>query len=372
MLAAAACGPQDPFEGALEAVAVSSGLTHSCALLPDGRVACWGRNRYHALGLPADAELVDNTTDRPMLVRDEVPVADQLQCGIDQCCVMAAGELWCWGWLVGRRPMQMQTGLEIAGPAVGTFPSYCATTGEGEVWCWGRLAPPVEVEESDEPDEPWRDPVRIEGVTDALAVGVGMHHVWALERSGSLKCWGRRLDLDVPPSKHEETVWDPYELGHIDRPAGLAMAWEGGCAWSEDGLGWCFGDNHRGQVGDGTTEYQGELVLVDGLSDIVQMDTASSASAAHTCALTGDGRVHCWGSNSAGQLGDGESGSYIAPSPWPVRDLPPARFVAVGHARSFAILEDGRVAAWGSNSYWGALGTGTSSSVPIPVQPLDP
>lgn len=84
LLAGAACGPNDPFEGALEAVAVSSGDSHSCALLPDQRVACWGRNASGALGLPSDAELVDHQTDRPMLVRDEVFPADDVQCGINQ------------------------------------------------------------------------------------------------------------------------------------------------------------------------------------------------------------------------------------------------------------------------------------------------
>lgn len=374
VLGTAGCGPDDPFEGALEAVAVSSGTSHACAVLPDRRVACWGRNASNALGLPPDAELVENQTDRPLLVRDEVFPADEVQCGISQSCVMASAGLWCWGRVTPRG--RLETDLDIVSPAVGARPSLCARTAAGEAWCWGPMAPPVEAEGGDEPEDPWQDigweaPVLIEGVTDVLVVGVGMDHACALERSGSLKCWGRRLDLDVPPWQHEETEWEPYELGHIDRPAGLTMAWDGGCAWSEDGHGWCFGANQRGQVGDGTTEYRGELVRVEGLSNIVQMSTASVAYGGHTCALLGDGGVQCWGNNGSGQLGDGEKGSFIAPTPWPVRDLPPARFVAVGNGTSFAILEDGRVAAWGSNSN-GKLGTGTSSTVPIPVLPLEP
>ena len=72
----------------------------------------------------------------------------------------------------------------------------------------------------------------------------------------------------------------------------------------------CWGWNGFGQLGDGTTTDRSTAVDVIGLVGGV---AAVSAGGSHTCALTGEAGLKCWGRNNLGQLGDGTTVDGIAP-----------------------------------------------------------
>ncbi len=92
-----------------------------------------------------------------------------------------------------------------------------------------------------------------------------------------------------------------------------------------------------------------------------------TAGGDHTCAILDDGSVRCWGSNSDGQLGDGTTTSRNTPtalSSWPSGRTAVA--ITAGGYHTCAILDDGSVRCWGYNS-GGQLGDGTTTSRNTPT-----
>jgi alpha-tubulin suppressor-like RCC1 family protein len=129
----------------------------------------------------------------------------------------------------------------------------------------------------------------------------------------------------------------------------------------KDGTVWAWGNNSNGQLGNGTTTDSHIPIQVSGLSGM----TAIAAGNNFTVALKNDGTVWIWGGNSNGQLGNGTmTDSYI---PIQVSGLSGMTAIAAGNNFTVALKNDGTVWTWGGNSN-GQLGNGTTTDSHIPVQ----
>lgn len=111
----------------------------------------------------------------------------------------------------------------------------------------------------------------------------------------------------------------------------------------------CWGDNEKGQLGDGTTKRRGAPARVA----LGGRATQVSPGWGHTCALRSDGRAFCWGSGR--------------PRPAPVALPADVVEVAAGGQHSCARRRDGSVWCWGSGHY-GQLGDGTTADRERPVR----
>jgi alpha-tubulin suppressor-like RCC1 family protein len=134
------------------------------------------------------------------------------------------------------------------------------------------------------------------------------------------------------------------------------------CALTGDGGIKCWGANDNGQLGDGTTTHRTTPVDVLGLASGVQ---AVSAGYWHTCALTADNAPLCWGNNSNGELGDGTTTQRTTPV-GVVGLAGGVSAVVGGGGHTCALTEDNAALCWGWNTY-GQLGDGTRVDRLIPV-----
>ncbi len=153
------------------------------------------------------------------------------------------------------------------------------------------------------------------------------------------------------------------------RTVGVQLFATGGahtCAVDFEGQVRCFGDNTYGQLGIESTEKIGddESPVDAGLSvDLPEPIRQISAGLEHTCGLSVDGAVYCWGRNKFGQLGYGHDedwGDEVGETPASAGAVAlggPAVAVVAGRAHTCASLSDGSVRCWGGGEL-GQLGLG--------------
>lgn len=138
------------------------------------------------------------------------------------------------------------------------------------------------------------------------------------------------------------------------------------CALADRGEVLCWGLNTHGQLGTGDTIDRAVPTPVPGLTDVKSI----GATAHGTCAVKHDGTVWCWGANDLGQLGQGGSDADPHPTPVQVVDVHDTYWVTGGDGHVCSVTWEGYVSCWGSNSDGqlanGAVGgfSGTATRLP--------
>jgi len=136
----------------------------------------------------------------------------------------------------------------------------------------------------------------------------------------------------------------------------ITAGWAHTCTITPQGGVQCWGNDDYGQLGDGTWNRSNVPVGVLGLTG----GTTIVAGANHTCLLAGDA-VWCWGQNNKGQIGDGTTTNRNVP----VQVLSGVANITAGLDYTCAVMLDGHVMCWGNNEN-GQLADGTKTSHTLP------
>ncbi|MFN3198296.1 MAG: fibrinogen-like YCDxxxxGGGW domain-containing protein [Bradymonadia bacterium] len=340
---------------------VSSGWHHTCALFTDGRVKCWGYNSHAELGSGNVAHLGDGASE----MGDNLPfvnfgtgrTAVYVDSGVHHsCAILDNNDVKCWGYnghgetgvgfsggYIGdangaemgdnRPPVNLGSNLTVAHVDAAYFHS-CALFDDGRVKCWGRnnygqigygsntIIGDVAGEMGD--NLPFVD---LGTGRTAKHVEGGIYHTCALLDNDRVKCWGRNNYGNLGYGDNNNRGDGPNEMGdnlpYVDlgtdgqgNPLLVDRLWVDAyhnCAQLQNGGVKCWGHGTHGALGLGESNHRGDAANEMG-NNLPYVDLGTGRSVVDmtlgylfSCAQLDDGGVKCWGYNAHGQLGQGNT-----------------------------------------------------------------
>ncbi len=208
-----------------------------------------------------------------------------------------------------------------------------------------------------DPDPP-EDP---EQYSDWSSVALGDYHGCGIKMAGELWCWGQNfaaqlgigntLDRPKPSRVGDDDDWLEISAGNAET-----------CGIRAEGELWCWGSNSDGELGLGDTDQRLTPTRVGTESDWTSISIIGST---HTCGIRAEGELWCWGWNSDGQLGLGDTDQRLTPtrvgteSDW--------TSISIENDSSCGIRAEGELWCWGSNIV-PAMGIGFWPLIPSPVR----
>jgi alpha-tubulin suppressor-like RCC1 family protein len=340
------------------AKAVAAGAHHTCAVLDDGSVRCWGFGGDGRLGYAATASIGD---DEPPAAAGPVDLgagrtATAITAGTGHtCALLDDGSVRCWGYGEDGRlgygdsasigddeppaaagPVNLGVGRTARAITAGSGHT-CAVLDDGGVRCWGyaangRLGYADTVRIGDDETPAAAGPVDLGPGRTATAITAGEAHTCAILDDGAVRCWGYGLygalgygyTTNVGDDEHPSAA-EPVYLGAGVTAVAISAGELHTCIVQNDGRVRCWGFGGNGRLGYANVRNIGdnELPFAAGTVDVGAGRTATAISAGwfHTCARLDDRSVRCWGYASAGRLGrcsdvdigDDETPGAVAP-----------------------------------------------------------
>jgi Regulator of chromosome condensation (RCC1) repeat len=213
------------------------------------------------------------------------------------------------------------------------------------------------------PGEDFRlTPGPVASLLAVVSFSVGPVHTLAVRSNGDVWGWGYNLDYQL--GSPTGAIQSPTLVAGVSNVAAVCAGGSHSLFLLADRTVWALGTNTFGQLGDGTnTTATSVPVQVKDLQDVVEV----ACGIDYSMARLGDGTVHAWGRNQAGQLGDDTKIDRNTAAP--VIGLSAVTAIAAGENHSLAISSGGSVWAWGQNGV-GELGDGTIVERLLPVQTL--
>ncbi|MDC0672522.1 RCC1 domain-containing protein [Nannocystis radixulma] len=370
---------------------VSAAGKHTCAVVGDADVYCWGDNERGQLGLGEFARAPRRWPEGHVFGK-----VDRVIAGAGTC-IVAEGTLRCAGPIHSQPRSRFEALPGVTGVTAAAAGPYgvCAAVAGDRVACWH------------EREQEAPAPFVVPAAGRAVDLAVAELRACAVGHDGKLRCWGLDVGHSVyraPPKRRLEAIEageirGPHHCG--DRADGRPGCWNFGlmrwfrdllppphsegaalvipgiseatavalgnvqtCVLRRDGGVWCEGPDGPRRVLAAALQGRAVRSIAAPGRGICVLDTGGAvacqdfavppglprlaelvAGSEHLCGRGEAGEVVCWGGNEAAQLGEGS----CAPQNGAVRvALPgPARSLAAGRSHSCAVLQDGALWCWG-------------------------
>jgi E3 ubiquitin-protein ligase HERC3 len=306
-------------------VVAGRGSSFTCALLDDATVKCWGYNGYGQLGyndttqrsVPADpaVNLGSSNTTKTIALGDN-----------HTCVILDNNGVKCWGYngygqlgygdsstRSAPAATTVNLGAGTAAKSVVAGTSFtCALLANNSVKCWGlNNYGQLGYGDSTSRSAPADASVNLGTGRTAKRIVAGVSHVCAILDNDSAKCWGYNGygQLGYGDTNNRLTPPDTaINVGNGHTVKALAAGNSHTCATLDDDTVKCWGSNGYGQLGyEDTNQRSAPPALAVNLGT-GRVPRRLLAGTDQTCVVLTDNGVKCWGSNASGMFGAGLSG----------------------------------------------------------------
>jgi len=384
-----------PFNVRLTFTGLAAGGLHTCGLTAGGAY-CWGLNIYGQLGGPTGSVIMDSV---PLLVSSPTQFVQTVGGEQHSCALSSAAAAFCWGHndqdelgdgatngpdqCPGAQTLLVEcdkTPVRVAGSGTAPLAFTSLTSGPlalhtcgladgGIAYCWGYNYG-GQLGDNSTTNRP--APVHVVGSGTAplvfTALSAGGVHTCGVTADNAVYCWGTGALGDSTMTESHTPVQVAASGTAPLRFTAVTARRLHSCGLTTDGAVYCWGSNNLGELGDGSTTGSNTPVQVAGSGAAPLAFTSLSGGDLHTCGVTTVGAVYCWGFNGNGQLGDSTTSNRTRPVHVAGSGTAPLIFAAVaaGEAHTCGVTVDHAVYCWGYGSD-GELGNGARSNQLTPI-----
>lgn len=274
------------------------------------------------------------------------------------CLINFAGEVFCRGdnalGQLGTPDLALPVKLPAKATRVATSASAsCVLLENGSVYCWGQgnAAPSIKA-----------------GLTNIVTLSAHSNGFCSLSNAGKVQCWGDNKFGQLGNGQTQASIEPVVPTGLDSGVLVLGTGTSHSCAvHAVKGL-YCWGTNGQGQLGIGTTMAAATPTLVTDFKLPPEKVRQIDGGLGHTCLVTTDSEVYCWGDNMMNQLSLANVNNALKPVKIDIlgEDI---QSIDIGHSHSCATTVDGAVKCWGWNLF-NQLGNGGTANAATPVEVL--
>jgi alpha-tubulin suppressor-like RCC1 family protein len=254
--------------GLTGAVALAAGYAHTCALLGTGALRCWGENREGQLG---NGTTANPGTATPVAVSGITTGSAITTGAYHSCALLGNGTVRCWGrnsqgQLGNGTFTSSSTSVAVAGlsgvaAVSGGGEHTCALLTDGTVRCWGGN---TNGQLGNGTTTTVAAPVLVAGMTGVVGISAGWRHTCAVLSDGTIRCWGQNQFAQLGNGTTTQSTV-PVQVSGITGAVAVTAGWyHHSCALLGGGTVKCWGENTWGQFGNGTTTNSSTPVTMTG------------------------------------------------------------------------------------------------------------
>jgi len=383
---------------------IATGSSYSMALLSDGTVFAWGRSAFGTMG-----DGIVNHTNHPNPTRVGISNVSVIASGGFHGLAISNGYVYAWGQntygqvagtATAYNDVQSVSVLSNAVAIAGGDWHSLALLSNGTVYGWGNNGDGQlgnglsgSANNTNVPQQTLLSGVSsiAAGARTSFAISNGVAYSWGFDTYHQL---GRSYSTggNITPAPVADVTYDVTNVTSVTtrnygsvvtnlvRVTYATLAITNAAITNGNTVSTCveYSNYVSAVVQEVYTNYCDDVTVVTNVetrsfqSNVIQIAGGSR----HTIALTSDGRVWAWGANTFGALGINKASGFTTNAPTAVLTMdgsgPLTNVVSIATSpgdsaySSLAVLADGTVVGWGQNSS-GQIGDGTATDRYLPV-----